>query len=174
MIYALGTKTVSCAEAAWIAPSAQLIGDVTVHRDASLWFNVVARGDNDPIVIGEESNIQDLTMLHTDAGVPLTIGRRCTVGHRAILHGCTIGDQCLIGMGAIIMNHAVIGANCIIGSHALIPEGKTIPPGSLVVGAPGRVIRPVNDRELAILPLQALHYVENARRFRRDLRPAGA
>lgn len=173
MIYALGDKTVSCTEAAWIAPSAQLIGDVTVQRDASIWFNVVVRGDNDPIVIGEESNIQDLAMLHTDAGVPLTVGRRCTVGHQAILHGCIIGDHCLIGMGAVVMNHAKIGANCIIGSHALIPEGKEIPAGSLVVGAPGRVVRPLSERELAILPLQALHYVENARRFRRDLRPAG-
>src|ERR1700760_320070 len=125
----------------WIAPNATVIGRVTLKRNASVWFGAVLRGDNEPIVVGEESNVQDGCVLHTDAGTPLTIGKAVTVGHLAMLHGCTIGDNSLIGIGAVVLNGARIGKNCLIGAKALIPEGKEIPDGSLVVGAPGRVIR---------------------------------
>ncbi|MBN8553644.1 MAG: gamma carbonic anhydrase family protein [Caulobacterales bacterium] len=155
----------------WIAPNATLIGDVILQRDASVWFGVVVRGDNDPITIGERSNIQDNSVLHTDEGVPLTIGADVTVGHKAMLHGCTVGDGSLIGIGATVLNRAVIGRNCIIGAHALIAEGKVIPDNSLVVGAPGRVIRQLGEVEAAFLKASADHYVANWKRYARDLRP---
>ncbi|MFA5120986.1 gamma carbonic anhydrase family protein [Zavarzinia sp.] len=171
MIYSLGDKRVICEEGAWIAPGAIVIGSVVLKRNASIWFNAVIRGDNDPIVIGENTNIQDGSVLHTDAGVPLDIGAHVTVGHKVMLHGCTIGDNSLIGINSVILNRAKIGRNCVIGANSLIPEGKEIPDGSLVVGSPGRVIRHLTEEQIANLKRQALHYVENAQRYQRDLRP---
>jgi carbonic anhydrase/acetyltransferase-like protein (isoleucine patch superfamily) len=157
----------------WIAPNATVLGDVTLERDASVWFGAVVRGDNDPIVIGEASNIQDGSVLHTDEGVPLRIGRGVTVGHQVMLHGCTIGDHSLIGIGSIVLNGAVIGSNCLIGAKSLITEGKVIPDGSLVMGSPGKVVRQLTDPEIQLLQASALHYVGNWKRYRAGLRSAG-
>ena len=156
----------------WIAPGAVVLGRVRLERNASVWFGAVLRGDNDPIVVGENSNVQDGAVLHTDAGSPLTLGRNVTVGHQAMLHGCTVGDNSLIGIKATVLNGARIGRNCLIGAHALIPEGKEIPDGSLVMGAPGRVVRELDDRSVRMLELSALHYVENWRRYAAELAPA--
>jgi carbonic anhydrase/acetyltransferase-like protein (isoleucine patch superfamily) len=153
----------------WIARTASVIGDVTLEEEASVWFGAVLRGDNEPIRIGRGSNIQDLSMLHTDPGFSLVVGSRCTIGHRAILHGCTIGEQSLVGMGATVLNGARIGRNCLIGAAALVTEGREIPDGSLVLGAPGKVVRQLTDAEIAGLALSAERYVENARRFARTL-----
>lgn len=153
----------------WVAPNASVIGDVRLADYASVWFGAVLRGDNDPIMIGVESNIQDNAVLHTDAGVPLSIGARVTVGHLAMLHGCAIGDGSLIGMSAVLLNRCQIGRNAIVGAHALIPEGKVFPDRVLIVGSPARVVRELSDEEVARLEHSALHYVENARRFRQDL-----
>ena len=153
----------------WIAPNATVLGDVILLKDASVWFGVVVRGDNDPITIGERSNIQDNSVLHTDEGVPLTIGADVTVGHKAMLHGCKVGDGTLIGIGATVLNRAVIGKNCIIGAHALIPEGKVIPDRSLVVGLPGRIVRELTDEEVARLASSAQRYVANGKRYREEL-----
>ncbi|PWR23969.1 gamma carbonic anhydrase family protein [Zavarzinia compransoris] len=170
MIYELGDKRVVREEGAWIAPGAVVIGAVTLKRNASVWFNAVIRGDNDPIVIGENTNIQDGSVLHTDDGVPLEIGSHVTVGHKVMLHGCIVGDNSLIGINAVILNRAKIGRNCIIGANSLIPEGREIPDGSLVMGSPGKVIRQLSETQVQILTMQALHYVENARRYARDLK----
>jgi carbonic anhydrase/acetyltransferase-like protein (isoleucine patch superfamily) len=143
----------------WIAPSADLIGRIRMLGNASVWFGAVLRGDNEWIEIGLGSNVQDGCVLHTDIGAPLTIGRDCTIGHRAILHGCVIGDNSLVGMGATILNHAVIGKNCLIGANALVPEGKLIPDNSLVVGAPGKVIRVLDAEAAAKLTASAQSYV---------------
>jgi carbonic anhydrase/acetyltransferase-like protein (isoleucine patch superfamily) len=153
----------------WIAPTASVIGNCILFENASVWFNAVLRGDNDPIIVGENSNIQDGAILHTDHGAPLTIGKNVTVGHLAMLHGATIGDNSLIGIGAVVLNHAVIGKNCIIGAKALIPEGKVIPDNSLVMGAPGKVIREVSTDQAQMLIGSALHYVENWKRYRDGL-----
>jgi carbonic anhydrase/acetyltransferase-like protein (isoleucine patch superfamily) len=153
----------------WIAPDAYVIGKVSLGIDVSVWFGSVLRGDNEPIVIGEGSNIQESCILHTDMGFPLKVGRGCTLGHRVMLHGCTLADNCLVGIGATVLNNAVIGENSLIGAHALITEGKQIPPGSLVMGAPGKVVRSLTSEEIASLRFNALHYVENARRFRSGL-----
>ena len=153
----------------WIAPGAVVLGRVRLERNASVWFGAVLRGDNDPIVVGENSNIQDGSVLHTDSGSPLTIGRNVTVGHQAMLHGCTVGDNTLIGIKATVLNGARIGRNCLIGAHALIPEGKEIPDGSLVMGAPGKVVRELDARAVQMLEASALHYVENWRRYARGL-----
>jgi carbonic anhydrase/acetyltransferase-like protein (isoleucine patch superfamily) len=157
------------AEEFWIAPSADVMGNVRLKRDASVWFQAVLRGDNDVIEIGEGSNVQDACVLHTDPGLPLIVGRDCTIGHKAILHGCTIGDNSLVGMGAIILNRAVIGKNCLIGAHALIPEGKVIPDDSLVIGAPGKIARQLDQNEISNLTRSARHYVENWQRFSKEL-----
>ena len=156
----------------WVAPTAVLVGNVVLHRDASVWWGAVLRGDNEPITVGERSNVQDGAVLHTDMGSPLTLGRDVTVGHQAMLHGCTVGDGSLIGIGAVVLNGAVIGRGCLIGAKALIPEGKVIPDGALVVGSPGKVVRELDDAARQVLLAGAAHYVENARRYARDLRPA--
>ena len=153
----------------WVAPTADVIGKVRLAQGASIWFGAVLRGDNELIDIGQGTNVQDLCVLHTDMGAPLTIGPRCTIGHRAILHGCKIGEQTLIGMGAIILNHAVIGARCLIGAHALIPEGKVIPDGSLVVGAPGKIVRPLTPEDEQGLLKSAHGYERNWRRFAKGI-----
>jgi carbonic anhydrase/acetyltransferase-like protein (isoleucine patch superfamily) len=145
----------------WIAGSAEVMGNVILKANASIWYGCVLRGDNDPITIGENSNIQDLSVIHTDIGAPVTIGANVTVGHRVILHGCEIGDDTLIGMGSTILNRVKIGKNCIIGANALIAEGKEIPDNSLVMGAPGKVIKDVSPQQIQMIKMSALHYVEN-------------
>ena len=155
----------------WIAPGALVIGKVRLERNASVWFGAVLRGDNELILVGENSNVQDACVLHTDPGAPLTIGRNCTIGHRAILHGCAIGDNTLIGMGATVLNRARIGANCLIGANTLITEGKVIPDNSLVMGAPGKVVGELNAEALAKLPKSAEGYVKNWQRFVKGLAP---
>ena len=155
----------------WIAPNATVLGDVILLKDASVWFGVVIRGDNDPITIGENSNIQDGSVLHTDLGVPLTIGRHVTVGHMVMMHGCEVGDNSLIGIGSIILNGARIGKNCLIGANCLITEGKEIPDNSLVMGAPGKVVRPLDEAAQARLLKSATGYRANAARFRKGLTP---
>jgi carbonic anhydrase/acetyltransferase-like protein (isoleucine patch superfamily) len=157
----------------WIAPDAAVIGKVRLDPMASIWFGSVLRGDNELIHIGENTNIQDGCVLHTDMGAPMTIGRDCTVGHKVILHGCTIGDNSLIGMGSTILNHARIGRNCLIGANALVTEGKVIPDNSLVMGAPGKVVRELTPEAIAGLTLVAKGYVENWQRFAAGLTPVG-
>lgn len=149
----------------WIAPDADVIGRVVLAEDVSIWFGAVLRGDIEPITIGRRSNVQDLSVFHTDDACPLTVGENCTIGHRALLHGCTIGNNTLIGMGAVVMSGAEIGANCIIGAHALVPEGKTIPDGSLVVGVPGRIARPMTDADIAGNHAAAERYVKRWRNY---------
>ena len=156
----------------WIAPNAVVLGDVELKRGASVWFGAVLRGDNEPIVIGENSNVQDGSVLHTDIGIPLTLGRNVTIGHQVMLHGCTVGDNSLIGIGSLVMNRAVIGKNCLIGSKTLITEGKVFPDGVLVMGSPGKVVRELSEAEISFLEASAHHYVENWKRYARDLRPA--
>ena len=155
----------------WVAPTATLIGRVTLKRNASVWFNAVLRGDNEPIVIGEDSNIQDGAVLHTDMGSPLTIGRGVTVGHLAMLHGCEVGDGSLIGIGAVVLNGAKIGRGCLIGAKALIGEGKMIADGSMVLGAPGRVVRSLDEASQSALRMSAQHYVETWKRYAAGLKP---
>ncbi len=151
---------------AFIAPGAIVLGDVHLGPESSVWYNAVLRGDTDRITIGSQTNIQDLTMIHADPGVPCTVGDRVTVGHRVILHGCTIEDDCLIGMGAIVLNRAVIGRGSVIGAGAVVLEGMIIPPGSLVVGLPAKVLRPVDEPTTARLEHGWRHYVERARQHR--------
>jgi carbonic anhydrase/acetyltransferase-like protein (isoleucine patch superfamily) len=153
----------------WIAPTATVIGKVSLGEGVGIWFGAVLRGDGEPITIGADSNLQEHVVVHTDPGYPATIGVGCTIGHRAIIHGCTIGDNVLVGMGAIILNGAVIGDNSLVGAGALVTEGKAIPPGSLVIGAPGKVTRPLTDDEIARNRQSATHYAANWRRFAKGL-----
>jgi len=150
---------------AWAAPSADLIGDVRLAARASIWFGAVVRADNTPILVGEETNLQDGAVSHSDPGAPLTIGARVTIGHQAIVHGCTIADDCLIGMGARILNGAMLGPECLVGAGALITEGKTFERGSLIVGSPARVVRMLTDEEKAAIRVSAAHYAEKAARY---------
>lgn len=159
-------------DSVWIAPDAQVIGKVVLGRDVGIWFGAALRGDNETIAIGAGSNVQELTVMHTDLGFPLTIGEGCTIGHRAILHGCTIGDNSLIGMGAIVLNGARIGNNCLVGAGALVTEGKEFPDNSLIVGSPARVVRTLDAAAVERLKWSASHYVANARRFKAGLKPA--
>lgn len=170
--YAIDGKAPSFedADSNWIAPDATLIGDIRVGGNAGFWFGAVIRGDNEPIVIGADSNVQEHTVMHTDPGFPLTIGQGCTIGHRALLHGCTIGDNSLIGMGAIVLNGARIGKNSLVGAGALVTEGKEFPDNSLIVGSPARVIRTLDDAAVARLRASAAHYVANGKRFKAGLR----
>jgi carbonic anhydrase/acetyltransferase-like protein (isoleucine patch superfamily) len=172
MIYALDGVRPDIEPSAWVADEATLIGKVVVEAEASVWFGVVIRGDNEEIRIGAGSNVQENCVLHTDMGFPLVIGANCTIGHKAMLHGCTIGEGSLIGMGATILNGAKIGKGCLIGASALVTEGKEIPDGSLVMGAPGKVVRLLDDAARARLLLSAAGYRANARRFAAGLRPA--
>jgi len=168
-LYALDGVSPQIAEDSWIAPDANLIGKIVVEEGASIWFGATLRGDNEVIHLGAGSNIQENSILHTDMGYPLTIGAGCTIGHKAMLHGCTIGENSLIGMGATVLNGAKIGKNCLIGANALITEGKEIPDGSLVMGAPGKVIRQLDDAAIEGLRKSALNYQANMRRFRDGL-----
>ena len=171
-VYSLGAVApqLPANEDYWIAPSASVMGNVILQRNASVWWGATVRGDNDPIVIGENSNIQDGSVLHTDTGSPLSVGANVTVGHLVMLHGCTIGDNSLIGIGSVILNGVKIGRNCLIGANVLLTEGKEIPDNSLVVGAPGKVVREVSEHQAMILTASAHHYVENWKRYRRDLK----
>ena len=170
MHYSLGDHRLETRGDFFIADNATVIGNVVLENNVSIWFNAVVRGDNDPIVIGENSNIQDGSVLHTDIGQPLTIGKNVTVGHMVMLHGCTIGDGSLIGIGAIILNGAKIGKGCVIGAGALIPEGKEIQDGSVVMGSPGKVVKEVSEPQKAMMMMGALHYVENFKRYQRELK----
>ncbi len=153
----------------WISPTAVIIGRVQIHPGVGVWFGTVIRGDNEPIVIGENTNIQENSVLHTDPGFPIRIGKGCTIGHKAMIHGCTIGDNSLIGMSATVLNGAKIGRNCLIGAGALVPEGKEIPDNSLVVGMPGKVVRELDHDAVAGLKRSAEHYLANAKRFSENL-----
>ena len=170
-LYALDEFRPQVADDTWIAPDANVIGDVVVETGASIWFCCTLRGDNETITIGAGSNVQENTVMHTDPGFPLTIGQGCTIGHKAMLHGCTIGDNSLIGMGATVLNGARIGKNCLVGAGALITEGKDIADGSLVMGVPGKVVRALDDAAIQGLRASALHYQDNMRRFRTTLEP---
>ena len=153
----------------WIAPTASVMGRVILKKNASVWWGATLRGDNDPITIGEGSNVQDGSVLHTDTGSPLTLGANVTIGHMVMLHGCTIGDNTLVGIGSIVLNGARIGKNCLIGANCLITEGKEIPDNSLVMGAPGKVVREVSPQQAMVMAAGAHHYVENWKRYRREL-----
>lgn len=168
-LYRLDDTAPSLDPTAWAAPSADLIGDVRLASRASVWFGAIIRADNTPIIIGEDSNVQDGAIGHSDPGVPLTIGARVTVGHQAILHGCTISDDCLIGMGAKVLNGAVIEPECLIGAGALVTEGKSFPAGSLIVGVPARVVRELSPEERRSLRISAAHYAEKAAQYARAL-----
>jgi carbonic anhydrase/acetyltransferase-like protein (isoleucine patch superfamily) len=169
MKYRLGDSRVDAHPQSWIAPNATLIGKVRLDAGASVWFGAVLRGDNELIHIGENSNVQDGTVMHTDAGVPLNIGKGVTIGHNAMLHGCSVGDFSLIGINAVLLNGAKVGRHCIIGANALIPEGKEIPDGSLVMGSPGKVVRELSAQQMQMLEASAAHYVDNAQRYAREL-----
>ena len=171
-IYALGEETPVFPETGnyWIAPDAQVMGKIVLKENASVWFGAVLRGDNDPIIIGENSNVQDGAVMHTDIGCPLTLGVNVTVGHQAMLHGCTVGDNSLIGIGATVLNGAKIGRNCLIGAHALVGEGKEIPDNSMVLGMPGKVVRELGEDNEKMMLLSANIYVENWKRFKETLK----
>jgi carbonic anhydrase/acetyltransferase-like protein (isoleucine patch superfamily) len=172
-IYELDNIAPRMAESAWVADSAQVMGNVELGEDASVWFGVVIRGDTECITIGRGSNIQDASVLHADVGKPLTVGNNVTVGHKVMLHGCTIGDGSLIGIGAVVLNGAKIGKGCIVGAGALVTEGKEFPDGSMIIGSPAKVVRELTEQQQAGLTLSALHYIENARRFRAGLKKIG-
>ena len=169
-LYSLDGVAPQVAPDAWIAPGAHVIGHVILGARASVWFGSTLRGDNEAITVGEGTNVQENCVFHTDMGYPLTIGAGCTIGHKAMLHGCTIGTNSLIGMGATILNGAVIGDDCLIGAGALVTEGKQIPDGSLVLGAPGKVVRDLDDAAIRSLRASALHYQDNAARFAAGLK----
>jgi carbonic anhydrase/acetyltransferase-like protein (isoleucine patch superfamily) len=171
-LYRIDDVAPTLAPGAWAAPSADLIGDVRLAKRASVWFGAVIRADNTPILIGEDSNLQDGSIGHSDPGFPLIVGARVTVGHQAILHGCTIADDVLVGMGAKILNGAIIASECVVGAGALVTEGKTFEPGMLIVGTPARAIRPLSDEEKAALRLSAAHYAEKAARYAQALSAA--
>lgn len=168
-LYRIAGQQPSVPPSAWVAPSADLIGDVRLGEEASVWFGAVIRADNTPIVVGPGSNIQEGAMLHSDPDAPCTVAAGVTVGHHAILHGCTIGPNVLIGMGATVLNHAVIGENSLVGAGALVTEGKSFPPGSLIVGSPARAVRTLDEAAIAGLRLSAAHYVAKAAEYARDL-----
>lgn len=171
-IYALADADLEVEDetAYWVAPTAVLIGKIVLKRNASVWFGAVLRGDTEPIIVGENSNVQDLSVLHTDMGAPLTIGRNVTIGHQATLHGCTIGDSSLIGIKSTVLNFANIPNHCLVGAHALVTERKTFEAGALITGAPARALRTLDDPQKQLIDVSALHYVENWKRFRRDLK----
>lgn len=172
-IYALGEFSPQIHPDSWVAPDANLIGKVAMEEGSSVWFGSTIRADHEEIRIGAGSNVQENCVMHIDAGYPLTIGKNCTIGHKVMLHGCTIGDNSLIGMGATVLNGAKIGKNCLIGAGALITENKEIPDNSLVMGAPGRVVRELDEAAAQRITWSAMHYQENMRKFRDTLKPVG-
>ena len=172
MIYSLDNGTPQCGENVYVAPTATVVGDVVLGSNVGVWFGAVIRGDNERITLGDGTNVQDCCVLHTDPGCPLNIGENVTIGHKAVLHGCTVEDGCLIGINAVILNNARIGKNCLIGANALITDGKKIPPNSLVVGAPGRVIRQLNDKEIDMLDRFNKSYILKIHRYKTSFREA--
>ena len=167
MIYEFEKNTPVIHKNSWVASSAVLIGKVILKKDANVWFNVVLRGDIEPITIGEGSNVQDGSVFHTDPGCPLILGKNVTVGHMVMLHGCEVADDTLIGIGSTILNKTKIGKNCIIGANALITENKIIPDRSLVIGSPGKIIRQVTEKEIEEIKINAKHYVENYKKYKK-------
>ena len=167
MIIDLGDKKLKTADDNfWIAPNASVIGEVNLEHDASIWFNAILRADNEPITIGEGSNVQDGAIIHTDPGYACNIGKKVTVGHMAMLHGCSIGDGSLIGIGSVVLNGAKIGKNCIIGSKALVTEGMDVPDGSMVLGIPGKIKKTLTEEEQSVVPLGADHYIDNYKKYK--------
>tara|TARA_B100000945_G_C20425390_1_gene620251 strand:- start:1904 stop:2431 length:528 start_codon:yes stop_codon:yes gene_type:complete len=167
MIIDLGDKKLKTADDNfWIAPNASVIGEVNLESDASIWFNAILRADNEPITIGEGSNVQDGAIIHTDPGFACSIGKKVTVGHMAMLHGCSVGDGSLIGIGSVILNGAKIGKNCIIGSKALVTEGMEVPDGSMVLGIPGKIKKTLTEEEQSVVPLGAEHYIDNYKKYK--------
>ena len=173
MIFKLDDDTPALHEDAWVADNASVIGQVTLSKGASVWFNAVLRAENAPIVIGENSNVQDGSVLHVDPGMPLTLGKHVTVGHKVMLHGCTVGDGSLVGINSVVLNGAKIGKGCLIGANALITEGMEVPDGSLVLGSPGKIKGELNDDQKQGLLLSAQHYVQNGKRFQKELELIG-
>jgi carbonic anhydrase/acetyltransferase-like protein (isoleucine patch superfamily) len=172
-LYSFGGYAPQLDDDTWVAPDANLIGQVVMEAGSSIWFGSTIRADHEEIRVGAGSNVQENCVMHIDRGFPLTIGRNCTIGHKVMLHGCTIGDNSLIGMGATVLNGARIGKNCLIGAGALITENKVIPDGSLVMGVPGKVVRQLDEQAIKSLELSALHYQENMRRFRDEMKVVG-
>jgi carbonic anhydrase/acetyltransferase-like protein (isoleucine patch superfamily) len=171
-VYALADADLEVEDEAafWIAPSAVLIGRVVLKKNASVWWGAVLRGDNEPIMVGENSNVQDGAVLHTDMGAPLTIGANVTIGHQAMLHGCSIADDTLIGIKATVLNYASIPSYCLVGAHALVTERKSFEEGSLITGAPARALRKLEEAQRQLIHYSALHYVENWRRYKQELK----
>ena len=170
MLYQLGDVCVRVEEGVWVAENAVVVGNVLLSKNSNVWFNAVIRGDNDLITVGEGSNIQDGSVLHSDPGSPLTIGPNVTIGHKVMLHGCQIGEGSLIGINAVVLNGAKIGKNCIVGANALVTEGKEIPDNSMVMGSPGKVVKTMSDEQAKAIRFSAIHYVENAAKFRDQMR----
>ena len=173
MIYRLDDRTPTFRGDYFVAQNAAVIGSVVMEPKSSVWFNVTVRGDNDVITLGENVNVQDGSVIHTDGGVPVTLAKNVSIGHLVMLHGCTVGENSLVGIGAIILNRAVIGSNCLIGAGAMVTEGKVIPDGSLVLGVPGKVVRQLTPEEVAMNTWIAEHYAERAERYRRGLEAIG-
>ena len=169
-VYQIGDLIPQIHDSAWVAPSAQVMGRVVLEQDSSVWFGAVLRGDNEPILIGQGSNIQDASVLHSDIGMPMTVGQYVTVGHQAMLHGCTIGDGSLIGIGSIILNGARIGKNCLVGAGSLVTEGKEFPDGSMILGSPAKVVRQLTPEQIEGLRASARHYIRNAQRYQAGLK----
>lgn len=171
-LYALNDKVPQFIDkqSCWVAPSAEIIGDIAIGKDVGIWFGVVLRGDNETITIGDGTNIQEHCCMHTDMGYPLTIGQNCTIGHRTMLHGCTIGNNSLIGIGAIVLNGAKIGNNSLVGAGALVTEGKEFPDNSLIIGSPAKAVRVLDNQAIAMLKLSSAHYVDNQKRFSEHLK----
>lgn len=169
-IYQLDDLTPLVHPSAYVADSAQVIGSVVLAENTSVWFGAVLRGDTETMTVGKGSNIQDLSVLHADVGCPLTIGENVTVGHQVMLHGCTVGDGSLIGIGAVVLNNARIGKHCIVGAGALVTEGKEFPDGSMILGSPAKAVKQLTPEQIAGLQQSALHYQDNARRFRTGLK----
>ena len=169
-LYELDGVAPQVADSAWVADSAQVMGNVQLGADTSVWFGAVIRGDTETIVIGAGSNVQDASVLHADRGFPLVVGERVTVGHQVMLHGCDIGDGSLIGIGAVVLNGAKIGKNCLVGAGALVTEGKAFPDGSMIIGSPAKAIRELTPEQIAGLERSAQHYIENANRYRKGLK----
>lgn len=172
-IYELDGIAPRMADSAWVADSAQVMGNVVLAEDSSVWFGATLRGDTETITVGRGSNVQDGSVMHADIGYPLTVGDNVTVGHMVMLHGCTIGDESLIGIGATVLNGATIGKNCLVGAGSLVTEGKTFPDGSMIMGTPAKVVKTLTPEQIEGLRRSAQHYVENARRYRTGLKKIG-
>ncbi|MBL0919073.1 MAG: gamma carbonic anhydrase family protein [Hydrogenophaga sp.] len=172
-LYELDGVAPQMADSSWVADSAQVMGNVHLAENSSVWFGAVLRGDTETITIGKESNVQDGSVMHADYGYPLVVGERVTIGHQVMLHGCTIGDETLIGIGATVLNGAKIGKNCLVGARSLVTEGKEFPDGSMIMGSPAKVVRQLTPEQIEGLRRSAAHYVENAERYRKGLKKLG-